>query len=577
MSWLLTLPVLIPFLGAGLALMLSRWPRLQVGIAVGALTSVWVVAAVLTYLADAGPVVLDVGSWTAPLGITLVADRLAAVMLLISVSVTLGVQIYSIAQGVADSDASNDGQPVPVSIFHPTFLILSAGVSNAFLTGDLFNLYVSFEILLAASFVLITLGGTPSRIRSGTVYVVVSLLSSIIFLVGLAAAYAAAGTVNIAHLSTRLTEIDPRVALVIQVTLLTAFCIKAAVFPLSAWLPDSYPTAPAPVTAVFAGLLTKVGIYAIIRTQTILFPSSEANTVLGIAGIATMLVGILGAIAQDDLKRVLSFTLVSHIGYLLWGITMTSTQGLASAIFYALHHIVVQTTLFLVVGLIERYGGSTSLRELGSLVRTAPLLAILFGIPALNLAGVPPFTGFLGKVGLIEASAHDATVLGWSLLAAGVMTSLMTLYVMAKVWNNAFWAEGTSPLLRVKHRTVKSPRTTESTANIHPSTAPTPAETHPLAHTAQAVASSAKPTKASHSTSAQTLSQLPNTRVMVGAAAALVVLQLAMSLFSGPLYDYSTRAADSLQFKTPYVHAVLGTDSRGEGKSADITDRGVVK
>src|SRR5690606_14381107 len=163
---------------------------------------------------------------------------------------------------------------------------------NAFISGDLFNIYVGFEVLLAASFVLITLGGTRDRIRAGTIYVVVSLVGSLIFLIAIALVYAATGTLNLAQLALRLPEIDPGTQLVLQVLLLEASGIKAAVFPLSAWLPDSYPTAPAPVTAVFAGLLTKVGVYAIIRTQVLLFPDGRLDEVLMVVALATMLVGI---------------------------------------------------------------------------------------------------------------------------------------------------------------------------------------------------------------------------------------------------------------------------------------------
>ena len=175
--------------------------------------------------------------------------------------------VFAVGQGAADGD-----EETPISIFHPTFLVLIAGVANAFLAGDLFNLYVGFEILLTASYVLLTLGGSAPRIRAGITYIVVSLLSSLIFLAAIALVYAATGTVNMAQLAVRLAELPEGTQLLLQSMLLIAFAIKAAVFPLSAWLPDSYPTAPAPVTAVFAGLLTKVGVYAIIRTQTLLFP-----------------------------------------------------------------------------------------------------------------------------------------------------------------------------------------------------------------------------------------------------------------------------------------------------------------
>ena len=222
--------------------------------------------------------------------------------------------------------------------------------------------------------------------------------------------------------------------------LLVAFGIKAAVFPLSTWLPDSYPTAPAPVTAVFAGLLTKVGVYAIIRAHSLLFPGGGLDNVLMVAALLTMIVGILGAIAQSDIKRLLSFTLVSHIGYMVFGIALSQrSSGMSGAIYYVAHHIVVQTTLFLVVGLIERQAGASTLQRLGGLAAASPLLAFVFIVPALNLGGIPPFSGFIGKVALLEAGAQDGSVLAWMLVGGGVVTSLLTLYVMARVWTKAFW------------------------------------------------------------------------------------------------------------------------------------------
>lgn len=352
-----------------------------------------------------GPQVVQVGGWEFPIGITLVADRLSALMVTVSSAITLGVLVYSIGQGIADQE-----EATPLAIFYPTFLILVAGVSNAFLTGDLFNLYVGFEILLTSSYVLMTQGGTLARIRAGSTYVVVSLLSSVVFLIAIALIYAATGTVNMAHLALRLAELPTELQLTLQAILLMAFAIKAAVFPLSAWLPDSYPTAPAPVTAVFAGLLTKVGVYAMIRTQTLLFPEdSVVDTLLLWAALATMVIGIFGAMAQTDIKRMLSFILVSHIGYMVFGIGLASVHGMSGAVFYVAHHITVQTTLFLVAGLVERRCGSSSLNNVSGLAKISPVLGVLFFIPAMNLAGIPPLSGFLGKLGLIQAGVQDGS------------------------------------------------------------------------------------------------------------------------------------------------------------------------
>lgn len=509
LSWIVALPVIVPLVAAGLALALLRHSRAQGVISVTALSTVLVVALYLLVQVQDGPVVTDIGGWAAPVGIVLVADPLSALMLTVSAAVTLCVLIYSLAQGVADGTEKS-----PVAIFHPTYLVLTAGVSNAFLTGDLFNLYVGFEILLFASYVLLTLGGTGERIRAGSIYVVVSIISSVVFLTAIALVYAATGTVNLAQLAERLPEIDPTISLVLQSLLLLAFGIKAAIFPLSSWLPDSYPTAPAPVTAVFAGLLTKVGVYAIIRTRTLLFPDGRMDTILMWAALATMIVGILGAVAQNDIKRLVSFTLVSHIGYMIFGIALATEAGLSAAVFYVVHHITVQTALFLVVGLVERRGGSTSLDHLGGLAKIAPLLAVLFFVPAMNLAGIPPMSGFLGKVGLLQAGVAVGTPLALTLVVGGVLTSLLTLYAIVKAWNKAFWQTA-------------------------------PVEPEPV--------------------------RLP--RGMVGAAAALVVLGLSLTVVAGPLMGHTDRTAAYLKAPAQYVDAVLVGGDRGTGESVDVVEQ----
>ena len=365
------LPVLIPLFASAATLVAGRRPRLQRAITLAALFAVVGVCAALVYFADRdGTIAVQVGGWgqsvagMGPLGVTLVVDRLSALMLLVSSIVLLTVVFYAIGQGIRDGD---DRQPV--SIFLPTYLVLSAGVCNAFLAGDLFNLFVGFEVLLAASFVLLTIGASAERVRIGISYVMVSMVSSVIFLIGIALIYAATGTLNMAEVAVRMDGVAAGTRSAIFAVLLVAFGIKAAVFPLSSWLPDSYPTAPAPVTAVFAGLLTKVGVYAIIRAHTLLFPNGGLDRMLMVAAFLTMIVGILGAIAQSDIKRLLSFTLVSHIGYMVFGVALSSELGMSGAIYYVAHHILVQTALFLVVGLIERqaghprFNGSAALRR----------------------------------------------------------------------------------------------------------------------------------------------------------------------------------------------------------------------
>lgn len=347
-----------------------------------------------------------------------------------------------------------------------------------------------------------------------------------VFLFALALIYASVGTVNMAQVGIRMEDIPAGTRAAIFATLLVAFGIKAAVFPLDAWLPDSYPTAASLVTAVFAGLLTKVGVYAIIRMRSVVFTDGSLDTLLMWVALLTMIVGIMGALAQNDIKRLLSFTLVSHIGYMIFGIALTSVQGLSGAIFYAIHHILVQTSLFLVVGLIERQAGSAQLRRLGSLIYTSPLVAILYFIPALNLGGIPPLSGYLGKVMLIQAGAQQGTWLAWVLIAGAVVTSLLTLYAMILVWSKAF--------LRDR------------------SDAP------------EGEVALARPSNLADRYSTTTMAEREDPgRVPVGmmaSTALLVAASLSITVLAGPISDVTDRAAQSAQDQSIYRDAVLHPD-----------------
>ncbi|MFP5072250.1 Na+/H+ antiporter subunit D [Pseudonocardia nantongensis] len=515
MQALVALPVLLPMLGAALSVLVSRRASLQRAIGVVMLVAVSVVAAVLLVAADAhGPVVAELGGWPAPMGIVLVADRLSALLLLISTLVTLAVLVYAIDQRIADY-----GRETASTTFHPIFLLLSTGVSLAYLTGDLFTLFVAFEVMLASSYVLITRRTTAARIRSSMTYVIVSLTSSLLFLTAVALVYAAAGTVNLADLAGRVDQLPPGLVTVLGLLLVVVFGIKAAMVPLHFWLPDSYPNAPAPVTALFAGLLTKVGIYALLRTQTLVFPQDHPSTLLLVIAAVTMVVGALGAVAQDDLNRLLSFLLVSHIGFMLFGLAVYTPSGFAGTALYVVHHITVQATLFLVSGLITRRTGTVSIQQMGGLARTAPRLAVLFAIPAITLAGLPPTSGFVAKLALLRAGAEAG--LGTGVVAAFVVSaSLLTLYAVTRVWVRVFWGAPKDPL----------------------------SDDDPNDELVVGTARSA--------------------RGMYVGASSLVVVSILIALFAGPLSAVTGRAGEDLQTRDDYRVAVLGPDVEPGGPGA---------
>ena len=506
MTVLVAVPVLLPLAAAGMSLALGRFADVQRLIGLVVLAAIIADAAMLLWVADrGGPVVLQMGAWPAPIGITLVADRLSALLLLVSAVVTFAVLIYSIGQRITDY-----GRGTSSTTFHPIYLVLCAGVSLAYLTGDLFNLFVAFEIMLSSSYVLITRRTTSTRIRAGMTYTIVSLASSLLFITMIALVYASTGTVNLADLGTKVAELPRGLQIALALLVVIVFGVKASMVPLHFWLPDSYPTAPAPVTAVFAGLLTKVGIYALIRTQTLVFSHSESwNLMLGIA-LITMIVGALGALAQNDLNWLLSFLLVSHIGYMLFGLGVYDVAGLTGVILYVVHHITVQATLFLVSGLITRHTGTVALSRMGGLAKASPLVAVLFALPALALAGVPPFSGFVAKLALLQAGVGVGTIAAYVVTGAAVFTSLLTLYAMARVWTRAFWGQ------------VRSPE-------------PDPDPTDELV---VGTGTSSPP--------------------MVVATGVLVVASVVIAVVAGPLANVSDRAANDLMHGETYRSAVLG-------------------
>jgi multicomponent Na+:H+ antiporter subunit D len=511
MRFLLPLPVLLPLLATALCILLGGSRTAQRIIGLSTLTALVPIAvAILVRVDDEGVVVVQAGDWPAPIGITLVADRLSAVMLLTATIVLLAVLVYAIGQpGVERNHVG----------FQSVYMVLAAGVSAAFLTGDLFNLFVAIEMMLTASYVLITLGGRLEQVRSGMTYVVISLVASALFLLALAFTYASTGTVNMADLGSHVAELPSGVQSGLAGLLLVVFGIKAALFPLYFWLPDSYPTAPSAVTAIFAGLLTKVGIYAIIRTQTLLFlPDSRPAALILFAAGATMVVGILGAIAQEDIRRIFSFFIVSQIGYIIMGLGLFTVAGLAGAVYAIVHHIVVKTTLFLVGGLIEHHGGSSRLSRLGGMVVTAPAVAVLFLLPALSLVGIPPFSGFASKFGLFDATARSEE---WTILAVAVVVSLLTLFSVFKIWIAVFWSPA------------------ESSAE--------PAM----------VSASGGPARATTATVEATTTRVATPPLMLVPTAVLAVLTLAIGVFAGPLYDLADRAAADLVDPAPYREAVL--------------------
>jgi multicomponent Na+:H+ antiporter subunit D len=387
--------------------------------------------------------------------------------------------------------------------YHPLIQVVLMGVAGAFLTGDIFNLYVWFEVMLIGSFVLMSLHRTRAQLHAALTYVGLNLLASAFLLTAIGLLYGQAGTLNLADLARAWPERrTPGLDAALSMLFLTAFGIKAGVFPLFFWLPASYHTPPAAVGALLAGLLTKVGVYAMIRVFTLLFPDPNASVydILLVLSALTMVVGLIGALAQRDFRRVLSFNLVGHIGFTTVGLALRTPAALGGSILYVLHHMLVISTLFLVSGLFLRQRRTTDLSALGGLYKSQPAIACLALIPLFSLAGIPPLSGFVAKVAVV------APMLGagqYALAAVALCVSLLTVLSMARLWEDSFWK--------------------------------------------QAPVSSS--------------SSIPHPRLgmaIIAPIVFLVSLTIALTLLAGPVSSMTMRAAEQLLDRNAYVRAVLG-------------------
>ena len=425
------LPILIPLVAGALSLACWRSIRLQrlIGVvATGLLlaASIWL----LLLTVDQGFLVVEMGSWPAPFSIVFVADVLSAIMIVLTGIIGLAIAIYSLAS------IPNGHQRFG---YFPLMHLLLAGVGGAFLTGDIFNLFVWFEVMLLASFALLTLGGERAQMEGAIKYVTLNLFSSAMFLSAVGLLYGMVGTLNMADIAQKVSSVDdPGMVTVVSMMFMISFGIKAAAFPLFFWLPASYHTPQVAVSALFAGLLTKVGVYALYRVFTLIFTQDVGytHTILLWGATLTMLTGVLGAAAQFEFRRILSFHIISQIGYMILGLALFTPLALIGGVFYIMHHIIVKTNLFLVSGITYRLLGSYELKDLGGVYRQRPYLALLFLIPALSLAGIPPLSGFFAKFIVVRASleASEYLVAGIALLVG-----LLTLYSMIKIWAEVFW------------------------------------------------------------------------------------------------------------------------------------------
>lgn len=442
LAWTIVLPVALALMGAASLLLLRRWPRATLPAAVTVVLAILVCeAALLWQVYTGGPVSMTMGKWLPPFGISLTADLFGAGFALAAALVTLVVLIYA----EIDRDESDRGDN-----FHAMVLLLLAGVTGAFLTGDLFNLYVWFEVTLIASFGLLVLGGRAVQLDAAVKYGFLNFLATTLFLLSLGLLYGLLGTLNMADIMRVAPQASPAAMTGVAALLLLAFGMKAAAFPLNAWLPASYHVPPVAVSALFASLLTKVGVYALLRALVAVLPGSRdvLEPVLVLLAILTLVLAPLGAIAETHLRRAIGFLVIGGIGAVLAGIALPNASGVAGAGLYIFHAMVTMAALYMVTGLVEKRSGAFDTRQMGGFYAASTPLSILFLGAVLATAGVPPFLGFWPKLLLLQAGAEQAVSgsadawMATALVVALLVNAVLTLIAGTRLWAHIFWRQG---------------------------------------------------------------------------------------------------------------------------------------
>ncbi|MHC0039020.1 Na+/H+ antiporter subunit D [Pseudoneobacillus sp. C159] len=432
MNNLMILPILIPLLTAILLIFIKKIKLQRTLSLISSIITVAISLLLVHTVKENGIQTLDVSNWQAPFGITLVSDMLSALLVLTTSMISFVCILYSFR---------SIGEEREHFYYYSVIHFLMVGVIGAFTTGDIFNLFVFFEVMLMSSYVLLVLGGTKAQLRESIKYILVNVISSALFVITVAYLYSVVGSLNMAHISVRIAEIgQPGILTVIAVLFLIVFGLKGAIFPLFFWLPGSYYVPPVPVMALFGALLTKVGVYSIMRTYTLFFYHDQGFThqLLAILAIITIVIGLIGAIAYWDIKKIIIYNIIVAVGVILFGVSTMNEQGLTGSIFYLLHDMMIKAALFLLVGIIIAITGTSDLRKFQGLIKDYPGLAWTYFIACLALAGIPPLSGFVGKLLIIQGGFSEGNYLATGIV---LFSSLVVLFSVMRIFINGFWGE----------------------------------------------------------------------------------------------------------------------------------------
>ncbi|MEK4748749.1 Na+/H+ antiporter subunit D [Niallia sp. FSL W8-0177] len=432
MSNLILFPILIPLLTGIILIFFYKKTILQRIISLlSTSVSIIIVLFMIDKIKNEGIQTVNLSNWDAPFGITIVADMVSALLVLTTNIIAFCCILYSL-KGI-DREREN-------YFYYAMIQFLLVGVIGAFSTGDIFNLFVFFEVMLMASYVLLVLGNTKIQLRETVKYIIVNVVASALFVIAVAYFYSVVGTLNMASISERISEVGGSgILTVIAVLFLIVFGLKGALFPLFFWLPGSYYAAPIPILALFGALLTKVGVYSIARTYSLFFyEDSYVFTLLGILSLLTIILGAIGAIAYNDVKKIIIYNIVTAIGVILYGFSIFNSTSLNGAIFYLLHDMIIKGALFLLIGIMIYITGTSNLKYMSGLMKKYPLLTWTFFLAALSLAGIPPLSGFIGKLLIIQGAFEERNYMGSFIV---VLSSLLVLLSVIKIFVKGFWGE----------------------------------------------------------------------------------------------------------------------------------------
>ncbi|WNF38932.1 Na+/H+ antiporter subunit D [Bacillaceae bacterium IKA-2] len=433
MNNIVILPILLPLIVGVILILFPKNLKLQRVISGLTMLTLLGFSLYLAHIIYYGEILaLELGNWPAPFGIVLVADNLAAFMVLLS-SIVGVICLFFGFQTLSEERQKGH--------YFSFYFFLLTGVNGAFLTGDLFNLFVFFEVMLISSYILIVHGGTKYQLRESLKYVIINIFASILFIVAISYIYAVTGTLNLADIAVKVSELEQTGVLnVIAILFLIVFGMKGAIFPLYFWLPKSYYGPPAAVAALFGGLLTKVGIYALIRMFTLVFNHdvSFTHTIIMVLAGATMFFGVLGAVSQFDFKRILTFHIISQVGYMIMGLAIFTPLAIAGSLYHIAHNIFVKSALFLYAGAAQKVTGTTDLKKMGGLLKTHPFLGWTFFVSAMAMAGIPPLSGFFSKFALVLSGIQEEH---YFIVFVALGVGLLTIFSMMKIFIYAFWGE----------------------------------------------------------------------------------------------------------------------------------------